>query len=66
MVDWERLAEDVRVARARRRVDQTTAAEQMGIGGPSLSRFENGKTLTVDGFMAVCKWLGITAESTLK
>jgi len=65
MIDWPKLSEDVRVQRARKRVSVRDAAREIGVSPATLSRFENGKELTSDNFMAVCKWLGVAAEETL-
>ena len=66
MINWEKLSEDVRIERAKRRVDQKTAASEMDIAASSLCRLEAGKTVAADSFMAVCKWLGRQAETTLR
>lgn len=65
MIDWPKLAENVRVERAKRHIQQKDAAVEIGIDPANLSRLENGKTLSADGFMAVCKWLQVPAEETL-
>lgn len=66
MIDWKRLSEESRVKRARERLSVRGAAEQIGVSAATVSRFENDRELSADHFMAVCKWLGITAEESLK
>jgi DNA-binding Xre family transcriptional regulator len=66
MIDWRKLSEDVRIERARRRVDQKTAASEIGIAASSLCRLEGEKSVSADNFMAICRWLGRPAETTLR
>jgi transcriptional regulator with XRE-family HTH domain len=65
MINWVKLAEAARVKRARDRIGVRDAAKQIGVSPSTVSRFENEKELSADHFMAVCKWLGISAEEAL-
>jgi len=66
VIDWKRIAEESRVKRARLRLSVRDAAKEIGISPATVSRFENDNELSADHFMAVCKWLGLKAEETLK
>lgn len=57
-IDWERLSEDLRVRRAKVRIDQRGAAAAMGIAHATLHRVENGKTCSAETFLSMCAWLG--------
>ena len=66
MIDWSSLAEQVRVERARRGIDQKDAAKEMGISPSSLCRLEKAKVVSASSFMAACGWLGCKAETIMK
>lgn len=57
VINWKDLAKAVRVRRAELSIDQKDAAEEMTLPASTLSRLENGKTVTADNFMTICWWL---------
>ncbi len=56
-INWPELAKAVRVRRALLNIDQKDAAKEMTMPASTLSRLENGKTVSADNFMTLCWWL---------
>jgi transcriptional regulator with XRE-family HTH domain len=52
-----RLCRAVQLLRAVEGLTVRTAAEQIGISAPTLSRFENGKPVDLANFVKLLNWL---------
>lgn len=48
--------------RARRRVDRKTVAKEAGITASSLSRFAQGRGLSLEGVVKLAKWAGVKID----
>lgn len=59
VIDWKKLAEDIRVQRARRKIGLRDVASEMMLSPATVSRIENGKTMTAEGFILACRWLEV-------
>jgi len=51
VIEWEKLSEEARVARARRQINQGQAATQMGLAHSTPCRLEAGRTVKADGYL---------------
>ena len=56
-IDWKHLANDVRFERHRRGIGVRQAAKEIAISPATVSRIENRKPMTAEGFMLICRWL---------
>lgn len=63
MLDREKLAERLRMERARKKVTQAEVAEATGTTGAAICNYENGsRTPTLDKLNALADYYGVTTD----
>lgn len=66
MLDKEKLAERLRMERARKRATQAEVAEATGTTGVAICNYENGKrTPTLDKLEALADYYGVSTDYLL-